>query len=91
VSSRRRTGSVSDYHVLFFNREKKQLNALLQVAQVSLTVILFMCLLLNICEGSFIAHTSPGANTNDVIVATLFKKWALFTQNLQVFGFGRNT
>lgn len=86
-TSCRRTGSVSDYHILFFNREKDQLNALLQVAQVSLTVILFLCLLLSICEGSFIAYTLPGANI--VIVATLFTKWALFTQNLQVFGFSR--
>lgn len=37
-----RTGSVSDCYVLFFDREKGQLNALLQVAQVSLTVVLFM-------------------------------------------------
>lgn len=86
-ASCRRTGSISDYHVLFFNSEKEQLNALLQVAQVSLTVILFVWLLLSICEGSFIAYASPGANI--VIVATLFKKQALFTQNLQVFGFGR--
>lgn len=27
--------------------------------------------------------------TNTVIVATLFKKWALFTQKLQVLSFGR--
>lgn len=81
-----RTRSVSDCFVLFFDREKEQLNALLQVAQVSLKVVLFTWFLVNICEESFIASALPGywyCCGSISIMTMLFKNWALFTQNLQ--------